>query len=298
MAITNQMLSDSRLTTSPQTPHAVIFQRTTEWEGVRVGHYRMEPGAMPNRVHKTHEVFVPMHGSVIIEDCPDESATAIRRRSVGDVSVMPAGFSLSARWDVELEFLSVFLTGDFLARATADFRANRNARLVHAYNPQDSLVRSIALALASELDLGMPAGKLYAESLVNTLAVHLLRHYSTESLVADLRFGGLQSNKLRRVSEFIDAHLDRDLTLAELAGEADLSIYHFSRAFKQKTGLSPIQFVSQRRIERAKQLLAASELPLAEIALSVGFKNQSHFTTLFRKLTETTPSAWRSAYAR
>ena len=69
-------------------------------------------------------------------------------------------------------------------------------------------------------------------------------------------------------------------------------------AFKQTTGVTPIQFLTQRRIERAKRLLADSELPLADVALSAGFKNQSHFSTLFRKFTESTPKAWRNAYAR
>lgn len=221
-----------------------------------------------------------------------------RRRTVGEISVTPAGLRYGAQWEEELEHTSVYLSQDFIDRATTDFEAHQSARLVLSCGPQDALVRSIGVSLATELDAGMPTGKLYAESLVNALAVHLLRHYSTDAVVPDLQFGGLPSHKFRRVAEFIDAHLDRDLALAEIAEEANLSLYHFSRAFKQTTGQTPIQFVMHRRIERAKQLLSASETPLAEIALTVGFKNQSHFSTLFRKLTEMTPKAWRNAHIR
>src|SRR5262249_48164123 len=159
-------------------------------------------------------------------------------------------------------------------------------------------VRSIGQALAGELDAGMPMGKLYIESLVNTLSVHLLRHYSTDSLIPDLQFGGLPSHRLRRVTEFIEENLERDLSLGEIAQAVELSPFHFARSFKQTTGVTPIQFLMQRRIEAAKRLLAESELPIVEIGLRVGLKNQSHFTTLFRKFTALTPRSYRNEILR
>jgi AraC family transcriptional regulator len=276
----------------------LIFDRSVRWDGVKVMHYRIEPGQVPERAHKTHEVFVPLAGAVTIYGSGNDGAPARRRRQVGEVSVTPAGIHYSAQWEEELESLTVSLTDDYLRRATIDFEANRNARIVLACGPQDFLVRSIALALADEIDADLPAGKLYAESLVNTLAVHLLRHYSTDSLVDDLQFGGLPAHKLRRAIEFIEENLDRDLELAEIAQSVDLSPYHFARSFKQTTGFTPIQFLMQRRIELAKRLLAESEAPIVEVGLSAGFKNQSHFTTLFRKHTSMTPKNYRNARLR
>ncbi len=276
----------------------MIFDRKLQWDGVRVHHYRLEPGHVPAHTHKRHEVFIPLAGSVTIENEERGGRLTRQRRTVGQISVTPAGTRYAARWDEELESLTVSLTEEFLQRATIDFEANRNARIVLSCGPQDPLVRSIGLALADEIDHGHPAGKLYAESLVNALAVHLMRHYSTDALVPDLQCGGLPAHRLRRVADFIEENLDRDLELAEIAQAAELSPYHFSRSFKQTTNLTPIQFLMQRRVERAKSLLAQSELPLAEIALSVGFKNQSHFSTLFRKLTEMSPKAWRNAFSR
>jgi AraC family transcriptional regulator len=298
MAMANSSIDERRLATDSQERSYKIFGKTVEWEGVRVGHYRVRPGEMPTRTHKNHHVFVPLAGSVTIEGETEDGTPMIRRPSAGQISVTPPGVRYSASWQEELEYVMVNFSQDFIARATIDFEANKDAKIVPVCGPQDPLIRSIGQALAAELDSGQPNGKLYAESLVNVLAVHLLRHYSTDSVVADLRFGGLPAHRLRRVTEFIDENLENDISLAEIAQAADLSPYHFARSFKQTTGMTPIQFLMQRRIEYAKFMLTESELPIVEVGLSAGFKNQSHFTTLFRKFTTMTPKAYRNAMLR
>ncbi len=297
MATPKRLLEQARPAQASRTPIPVLYKKMIEWEGVRIGHFRVAPSVMPERVNSSNHVFVPLAGSITIEGKDRNGAPLRRRRTVGDISVTPIGTRYSAYWETELDEVSISLTEDFITRATIDFTANSNARLMLACGPQDALVRSIAQQLASELDAELPTGRLYVESLVNALAVHLLRYYSTESLIPDLQFGGLPAHKLRRVTEFIETNLERDLSLTEIAEAIDLSQYHFARAFKQATGQTPIQFLMRRRVEAAKQLLVESELPIAEIALRAGFKNQSHFTTLFRKATALTPRAYRNSQA-
>ena len=147
--------------------------------------------------------------------------------------------------------------------------------------------------MLAESESETPAGKLYAESLIQTLTLHLLKNYSTAHLKQENIHGGLSGYKLRRVQEYINAHLEEDLSLSEIAAAADLSQFHFARAFRVSTGLTPQQYLMRQRIERAKHLLAENDLPLVEISLQTGFKNQSHFTTLFRKYTKFTPKLWR-----
>jgi AraC family transcriptional regulator len=105
-----------------------------------------------------------------------------------------------------------------------------------------------------------------------------------------------QGYKLSRIKEFITENLEEDLSLAEISAVADLSQFHFARAFRKSTGLTPQQFLMQQRIERAKELLAKNDLPIVEISLRTGFKNQSHFTSLFRKFTRLTPKVWRESF--
>ena len=105
--------------------------------------------------------------------------------------------------------------------------------------------------------------------------------------------GGLCAWQLRRVCEFVDAHLDRDLALDDLAGLINLSGKHFSRAFRQSTGVPPHRWLIERRIDRARSLILNSNLSLAAISLACGFADQSHFTATFRRLTGVTPKAYR-----
>lgn len=114
------------------------------------------------------------------------------------------------------------------------------------------------------------------------------------TIVADQTAGGLPEWRLRRVAQYVQDNLHRELRLAELSGLVHMSPYHFARLFKRSTGVSPHRFLVQRRIEQAMALLAAQTLSIAEIARSVGFRTPNHFTTTFRHVTGITPSAYRS----
>jgi AraC-like DNA-binding protein len=107
--------------------------------------------------------------------------------------------------------------------------------------------------------------------------------------------GGLPRYKLRRAVDFVDANLDRLIHLKDLARVAEVSVFHFHRQFKKTTGVTPHQFIVRRRIEQAKVLLAQSDLPIIDVAMRVGFVDQSHFTTAFRKFTSMTPRIYRNS---
>jgi transcriptional regulator GlxA family with amidase domain len=97
----------------------------------------------------------------------------------------------------------------------------------------------------------------------------------------------------RRVRVFIEAHLERTIALSELAGIARLSIGHFARAFRQSEGVSPHDYLMQRRVARAQDLLCSTDLPLSEIAIASGFADQSHFSRRFKECLGITPSRYR-----
>ncbi len=104
----------------------------------------------------------------------------------------------------------------------------------------------------------------------------------------------LSPANLRRAKEFLQASVTRDPSLSEIAAATGLSPYHFLRGFKAATGRTPFQWLQDLRIEIACGLLAATDMPIAQLALEVGFKTQSHFGVAFRRLTGTTPAKWRA----
>jgi transcriptional regulator GlxA family with amidase domain len=105
--------------------------------------------------------------------------------------------------------------------------------------------------------------------------------------------GGLPPRALRRVREFIETHLEDNISIQTLAAIAGLSKYHFARAFKQSEGITPHGYLVQCRVRRAQDLLAATDLPLSEIALASGFADQSHCARRFREHVGVTPSSYR-----
>ena len=107
--------------------------------------------------------------------------------------------------------------------------------------------------------------------------------------------GGLSPGAMRRVREYVDAHLSDSMDLATLAGVAGLSIHHFARGFKQSAGVTPHHYLTQKRVERAQDMLAHTDLSLSEIAYAVGFSDQSHLARHFRQMLGVTPGQFRWA---
>lgn len=99
--------------------------------------------------------------------------------------------------------------------------------------------------------------------------------------------------RLRRATDYIEAHLGEKMSLADVASASGLSRMHFAALFKASTGLRPLKYVQHRRIEHAQTALANSDLPVVDVALSVGFQSQAHFSTVFKRLVGESPVRWR-----
>ena len=108
------------------------------------------------------------------------------------------------------------------------------------------------------------------------------------------RAPALSTHLLRRMTQYVQLHLGEDISLAAIANELAFSPFHLAHVFKQTTGLSLHQYVLQQRMARAKALLSLSRLSLVQIAAELGFANQSHFGTVFKKCTGATPKGYRN----
>ena len=215
----------------------------------------------------------------------------------GQLTLLPAeqracGYAdgLGTRGEVRLSFKP-----ELVIRAS-DIEPSRLGlvRSMDLRNP--SILRAMA-ALGREVDQPGPIGRAYAESLVVLTVTELVRHHSTLT-GAPKPAEDLPSRRLRRVIEYIEAHLGEDLSLLTLAAEAGMGAAHFARGFKRAMGRSVHQYLLKRRLEWAAALLGGAEQPIVEVALATGFCSQSHLTTTFQRLYGTTPAAYRREHRR
>lgn len=277
--------------------HAAPFllKRDAAWDGIKLTHYKFAAGELPEHHHPDHLITLALG-----DGCGGEIRTAsglrVRGQTRGSVAVIPSGQSFSARLESPSEHLAIYLDPALVLRAAASgSRSDRSngVEVVEQCTPSDPVISGVGMALFAELESAGLGGRLYAESLANVLAVHLLRHYTNSTDRPQKFTGGLSGKKLRQVMDFIAGSFESDLSLADLAEVAGMSPFHFAREFKRTTGTTPHQYLIKFRVDRAKAMLTESEMPLVEVSSRTGFSHQSHFTRLFRKLTGTTPQSYR-----
>lgn len=272
-----------------------VHKRDAAWDGIKLAHYRFEAGDLPEHQHQEHLITIALG-----QGCGGEIRTAsglrARGQTRGSVAVIPSGQSFSATLEAPSDHLAIYLDPSLVLRAAASESRSRRpegVEVVERCVSVDPVISSVGLALLAELESEGLSGRLYAESLANVLAVHLLRHYTAASDGAAKFTGGLSGNKLRQVMSLIAESYESDLSLADLAEVAGMSTFHFAREFKRTTGTTPHQYLIRFRVDRAKAMLSGSEMPLVEVSSRSGFSHQSHFTRLFRRLTGTTPQSYR-----
>jgi AraC family transcriptional regulator len=168
-------------------------------------------------------------------------------------------------------------------------------RLRPQYAAEDLQVTRLMLNMVEEVMAGCPAGRLYGEALSVALADYVMITYGRDDPGRRRPGGRLSQAMAARVVEYMQAHLDRNISLVELGELVGLSSHHFSLVFKNTFDTTPHRYLLQQRVEKAKTLLAASTQSIGEAALEVGFANQSHFTRMFRRLSGETPLAYRRA---
>jgi AraC-like DNA-binding protein len=156
----------------------------------------------------------------------------------------------------------------------------------------DPAFRHLAAALRPALERPAEWSPLFVDGVTLAIAGHLAARYGLPAAAPRIR-GALAPAQLARALERIDAALDGQLRIADLARHCGLSPSHFVQAFRRATGTTPHRWLSLRRIERARRLLRETDLPLARLALACGFADQSHFTRVFTARTGTPPGAWR-----
>jgi AraC family transcriptional regulator len=162
---------------------------------------------------------------------------------------------------------------------------------------EDPVVWETAAKLKAEIERGESGNTPYLEALANLLGCELVRSSQQQVRTPATNRGGLAGWQIRAVTGYVEEHLDEQIALGVLARVARLSQCHFCRAFKQSLGITPLQYLLQRRVQWAKALLSERANSTTEVGLTLGYAQSSSFTVAFRKVTGQTPSAFRRNFA-
>jgi len=247
------------------------------------------PGVVeiPARPNTTIAIHV---GRSVLVECKRGGITHRGVSVHGYSDIIPAG--TPSRWEMKdtdtvlLVSVAQALLKDVAEESGLD---PRKIQIVNRFQTRDTKIEHIGWALKEEMETGYPNGRLYIESLAQALAVHLLNRHSSQSREVASQNGGISGRRLKQVLSYIEDNLAQDLSLQSIAEVSGLSASYFKTAFRTSVGHPVHQYVIQRRVERARSLLAAGDLPISQVALETGFAHQSHLAYHMRRVLGVTP---------
>lgn len=230
---------------------------------------------------------------------PDAPVIGIDLKHLGvSVRVVPANGRRSANAGASETEPALHIAGvgrDLEASLSFDSLVSRAIRdMPKSQIEHDPLVRRLSEALAAAERDQSEFGGIYADAIrLVTMARMISADAKATSSVETNRDGGLSKWRLKRVVEYVTEHLDEKVTLADMAAAARLSRMHFAALFFRATGLTPHQYLLKQRVSTAQDMLRTTDKSIVDIALSVGFSTQAHFTTVFKRIVGQTPLKWR-----
>jgi AraC family transcriptional regulator len=257
-----------------------------------IAHWRHDP---------VHDVVGPMTDHVVMT-FPAGSQRFERRtgRSVDNGTARPGVISIisagsSSRWDIPqpLNVVQLYLPQTTLERVASEANVVGPRDLLDRSAHSDLITSRLLMSAADSLDGSAALDMLFRHQLMDLLATRLLSAHAGAPTKLLPVIGGLSPAALLRSIERLRSDSDSDVSLAALASDVGLSRFHFCRAFKESTGLSPHAWLRQHRLEQAMNMLRDTDTSVVSVAAALGYASQTAFAAAFRKLTGETPSDWR-----
>ncbi len=216
----------------------------------------------------------------------------------GNVRMLEPGMPIRGIFRGGYDALHLHVPNTMIAECTAESAhagcgQSRSNSLVTDHAIVDPVIERLAHALIQAEEMGGAFGQSYADGISLAITARLFGGSPTGASPQRSRVSGLSKWRLKRATEYMESNLAEPISLADIATAAGLSRMHFAAQFRVATGLRPHEYLLQRRVERARDLLLTSRLALVEIAFEVGFKTQAHFTTVFARFVGETPNVWR-----
>lgn len=280
-----------------ETAYRRVFQRSPQltslaagWQGIYFAYDFMPPGETPEVISTLHGIAVFTHTNK--SQVAERSINGqFHREQVadGNMVIVPAHMSCQSRWFDYGGVIFFSVEPALMAHAVHEAVNPDQIELLPQFATSDPFIHQAAISLKTVLEQEGSASRLYGEAVSNALIVHTLQHYSTRRPMLKVYENGLSHYRLRQVMDYIQSHLEQDLSLNELSAIAQMSPHYFSQLFKQSTGVTPHQFVIRARVERARELLISRKWSIAEVAKMVGFVDQSHLHRHCKRLLGVTP---------
>jgi AraC family transcriptional regulator len=268
------------------------FRMALDPSGAGIAHWKHEP---------LHDVVEPMSHHVIM--AYNGSMQRMERRSgrsvatgtfrPGVVIIIPEGSS--SRWDIPkpVDVVQLYLPHATLKRVADESETATPTDLLERTAHPDPITSRLLLSAAGVVENNGALDTLFRHQLVDLLATRLLAAHTSSPTTFQPAMGGLSPKVLLRAIERLRSNSDADVSLDALASDAGLSRFHFCRAFKESTGLSPHAWLRQYRLEQAMNMLRNTDASIVSVAVEFGYASQTAFAAAFRRLTGEAPSDWR-----
>jgi AraC family transcriptional regulator len=270
----------------------VPFRMALDSSGAGIAHWKHDP--LHDVVEPmTHHVIMAYNGSIQRMERRSGRSVAIGTFRPGAVIIIPEGSS--SRWDIPkpVDVVQLYLPNATLMRVADETDTAIPIDLQERTAHPDPVTSQLLLSAADVVEGNEALDALFRQQLTDLLATRLLAaHIGSPTTIQPVR-GGLSSKTLLRAIERLRSDSDADVSLAALASDAGLSRFHFCRAFKESTGLSPHVWLRQHRLEQAMDMLRDPQMSVASVAAALGYASQTAFAAAFKKLTGETPSDWR-----
>lgn len=271
-----------------------VDSASQNWKDVRIRGYHYQSLDVPIPPMRDYMIVVYRDGQTPMNR---KVSGPWRNEQVGPgtVSLLTHSTDSHWHWTVPIEVQHLYISPDKVAEIASD-AYDRDIKVVELQDIlriDDSTLINAMSTLIGELKSGGLGGSLFVEAITNQVCVHLLRNYAGELREAPQAKRGLSPQQARRVREFIEDNLERNLSLADIAKVANISVFHLIRQFNGSFGCPPYVYLTHCRLARARRFIEAGETPLKCVAASCGFSDQSHMTRLFRREFKLTPGEYR-----
>lgn len=293
--------ADQKSAEAEPRPATIEMERVLKMAPVRMGADRSSGVIAHWRHDPLHDVVGPMADHVVMtfpagsQRFERRTGTSVENGTArpGVITIIPAGSS--SRWDIHrpINVVHLYLPQTTLARIASEADAAGPSNLLARTAYSDPITARLLLSAADALEGNAALDALFRQQLTDLLATRLLSAHAGTPAVIQPVIGGLSPAALLRAIERLRSDSDADVSLGALAADAGLSRFHFCRAFKESTGLSPHAWLRQHRLEQAMNLLRDGDVSVVSVAAALGYASQTAFAAAFRKLTGETPTDWR-----